>query len=253
LGLEGHKVRPLLSKALPLKGEAFYSVDFVSIFDYNANMDTKFAINNKGTQAPISYDFLKEQFKEYRSPKDKISRLVKEGKLIRLKKGLFLPSSDKNSDIFSLGAAANSLYGPSYVSLHTALSYYGMIPERVYSIRSMTTKRGKTFKTSVGWFDYSTAGKEYFPIGIRSVNYDEVSFLIASPEKAICDMIMVTSGLRIQSAKAMRKFIEDDMRIELPDDEPVEFSVIDRVLETGIKRREMQLLREYIENARYFI
>jgi len=198
---------------------------------------------------PVTYDFLKEQYKKYRSPKDKISRLVKEGELIRLKKGLFLPSSDKPGEIFSLGAAANLLYGPSYVSLQTALSYYGMIPERVFAIRSMTTKRGRSFDTPAARFDYCTVRKDVFSIGVRSVVHDGVSFLIASPEKAICDLIIAASGLRIQSKKAMREFIEEDMRIQLPDNEQPDLSIIDKALETGIKRREIHFLKEYIENV----
>jgi len=196
---------------------------------------------------PLTYDFLKEQYKEYRSPKDKISRLVKEGALIRLKKGLFLPSSYKEGGISSLGIAANLFLGPSYVSLQTALYYYGMIPEQVFAIRSMTTKRGVSIQTPVGRFDYRTARKDYFSIGVRSVVHDSASFLIASPEKAICDMIVVTAGLKIQSKKAMREFLEDDMRIQLPENRPPDLVVIDKVLETGIKRREMRFLKEYMK------
>ena len=209
-------------------------------------MNTKSALYGS---IPLTYDFLKEQYKDYRSPKDKISRLVKEGTLIRLKKGLFLPSSDKEGGISSLGAAANLLLGPSYMSFQTALSYYGMIPEQVFAIRSMTTKRSVSIQTPVGRFDYRTVRKDYFSIGVRSVVHDSASFLIASPEKAICDMIVVTAGLKIQSKKAMRAFLEEDMRIQFPENRLPDLAVIDRVLETGIKRREMRFLKEFIEDA----
>jgi len=230
------------------------TVDFAYIFAYTAIMDTKSATLDP---IPVSYDFLKDMYKEYRSPKDKISRLVRDGSLIRLRKGLFMPFSDNVGGISSLGAAANLLLGPSYVSLQTALSFYGMIPEQVFAVRSMTTRRGKLIPTPIGRFDYRTVRKDYFSIGIRTAVRDSVSFLIASPEKAVCDMIIATAGLKIQSKKAMRAFLEDDMRIQFPENRRPDMADIDKVLETGIKRREIHYLREYmkeyIEDARQSI
>ena len=137
-------------------------------------------MNTKSTiQMPIpaTYDFLKEQYKEYRSPKDKISRLAAEGSLIRLRKGFYLPATaERQAEL-----AANLLHGPSYISLETALSFYGMIPERVYAIRSVTTKRSKLYKTPIGRFEYFTAKEGYFSVGVRSAIHGSASILIASP------------------------------------------------------------------------
>ena len=198
---------------------------------------------------PVTYDVLKEKYRSYNSPKDKIARLVSAGDLTRLKKGLFLPCSFENAAAASRVLIANVLRGPSYVSLQTALSYYGMIPERVYSTRSMTTKRSKVYQTQLGRFDYSSVKPEYFSIGIKSLEADGVSFLIASPEKAICDMIVATPKLRIQSAKAMREYLEEDMRIDISILEAIDFSIFDSVIATGVKRREIGLLKEYCRNG----
>ena len=200
------------------------------------------------TQIPLTFNFLKEKYKEYRAPKDKISRLVTGGEIIRLKKGLYLPVSDKSGELQTLALAANLILGPSYVSLETALSYYGMIPERVYSIRSVTTKRGKTFINPAGRFEYFSANNEYFSIGIKQVVCKGFSFLAATPEKAICDMIVMTSCLKIQSVKAMREYIEEDMRIDLDEIPLPDITIFDKVLKSGIKKREIRFLKEYWES-----
>jgi predicted transcriptional regulator of viral defense system len=201
---------------------------------------------------PIEYGVLRERYSDYKFPKNKISRLVQSGDMIRLKRGLYLPKQEKGARI-SLELIANRLHGPSYVSLQTALSYYGLIPERVFAVRSMTAKRSREFQTPVGRFEYVTAKPGYFSIGIHRVVDGQTAFLIASPEKALCDMIVVTAGLRIQSRKAMREYLEEDMRIDTSAIEDVDFSVLDEAIECGIKRRELILLKEYFENVSAFV
>jgi len=209
-------------------------------------MDTNSAIF---MPIPVQYDVLKEQYNTYRSPKDKIARLAANGELVRLKKGLYYPLAMKRKAAASLELAANYIRWPSYVSLETALAFYCMIPERVFTTRSMTTKRSKTYATPIGRFEYLTVKPEYFPIGVKTVSAYGVSFLIASPEKAICDMIVVTSGLRIQSGRAMKEYIEEDMRIDISVLDPVDLTVFDSVMKAGIKKREIGFLKEYCQNA----
>jgi len=209
-------------------------------------MDAKSAITGS---IPVTYDVLTEQYNMYRSPKDKIARLAANGELVRLKKGLFYPLEMKRADAVSLELAANYIRWPSYVSLETALAFYGMIPERVFTTRSMTVKRSKAYVTPIGRFEYFTAKHEYFQVGIKTVSAYGVSFLIASPEKAICDMIAVTSGLRIQSGKAMREYIEEDMRIDISVLDSLDLTVFDSVVKTGVKKREISFLKEYCKNA----
>lgn len=90
---------------------------------------------------PIEFDVLVAMLNDYQSPKDKISLLEKNGSLIRLKKGLYVVSTELSQQKLSRELVANHLLSPSYVSLESALSYYGLIPEKVYSVRSVTTKR----------------------------------------------------------------------------------------------------------------
>lgn len=81
---------------------------------------------------------LLEKYSNYRNPRDKIKRLNQQGKIIRLIKGVYV--DDKNENPFVL---ATSVYSPSYISFESALSYHGLIPERVYRVTCATCGRGK--------------------------------------------------------------------------------------------------------------
>jgi hypothetical protein len=192
---------------------------------------------------PVDFDTLESVFWNYKSPKDKIATLEKNGELIRLKKGLFVVSP--KSKPLSKELIANHLYGPSYVSLESALSFYKFIPERVHTVRSMTLKRSRTFSTPVGNFEYIGTQQDYYKTGIRQeIDKNNYAFLIASPEKAICDMIIATPRLRIQSPKAMQTYLEEDLRIESSLIDSLQQDIITQCVEAGKKKTELvQLLK----------
>ncbi len=197
---------------------------------------------------PVDFATLAAGLGGYKSPHDKISSLEKQGELIRLKKGLFVVSPDVHKQTLSKELIANHLYGPSYISFENALSFYKLIPERVYSIRSMTTKRGKTFSTPLGNFEYISTAADYFEIGIRQEIIDnKYAWLIASPEKALCDMIVSTAGLRLQSVKAMQEYLEEDLRIDLISVMNFDSDIIKQCIETGRKKTELTQLLKLIE------
>jgi hypothetical protein len=137
------------------------------------------------------------------------------------------------------------LYGPSYVSLESALAFYGLIPERVYAVRSVTFKRAKHFSTPLGYFDYVTVPQDYFPNGIHLEVIDkEYAFLIASPEKTLCDMIVLTRNLRIQSVKSMLTYLEEDLRIDFSAIKTFDKEIIRQCINNGKKQTELiQLLK----------
>ncbi len=134
---------------------------------------------------------------DYKKPREAILRMVKNEKLIRLKNGFYL-ISDKitqgSSRIIPFEQVANLLYGPSYVSMEWALSFYGMIPERVHTVTSMTLGKSKEYSTSVGDFSYFTLSPRCYSIGIAQKKSPDFTggFLIASPEKALADMVFKT-------------------------------------------------------------
>lgn len=199
---------------------------------------------------PVSYDVVAESLANYNSPKDKVSRLEQQGQLIRLKRGVFVVAPEVSHQTLSMELIANHLYGPSYVSLQSALRYYGLIPERVYVTRSVTTKRARSFSTPLGEFEYITMPENYYPVGIRQMVFEEAySFLMATPEKALCDLIISTPGLRIQSARAMREYLFEDLRIDDEAHENWDLDILGACIEHGRKRRELRFLLEVLSNG----
>lgn len=165
---------------------------------------------------PLPHQLLVSIFKEYQRPNDKIYQLTKDGVLQSIKKGLYVvgPKLNRNSgpEPFLL---ANHILGPSYVSVETALSYHGLIPERVYEIASMTTKAPRKFKTPLGNFTYTRLPLPYYAFGIRSEKLADNQYaMVASPEKALCDKIITTSGLLLRSKKAAKEFLIENMRMD---------------------------------------
>jgi predicted transcriptional regulator of viral defense system len=198
---------------------------------------------------PIDYSVLTTILSKYRSSKDKISLLEKSGNIIRLKKGLYVVSPEISQRKLSRELIANHLYGPSYISLESALSFYGLIPEKVYAVRSVTTKRAKHFVTPLGNFEYVTIPEAYYSMGIRQeIVNNEYAFLIASPEKAMCDMILSTRNFRIQSVKAMQTYLEDDLRIDLSSIKTYNTDIIRNCIEVGRKKNELTYLLKLLES-----
>lgn len=144
-------------------------------------------------------------FADYRKPREHILRLIKKKELIRLKNGFYLIASKVSSlaDV-PYEQIANVLYGPSYVSFEWALSFYGMIPERAYTITSATIGKSKEFKTPCGDFSYSTIPDSSYSIGVTQMQAAGFvgGFLIATPEKALADLVYKTcKGLNKEELK----------------------------------------------------
>jgi hypothetical protein len=192
---------------------------------------------------PIDNAVLLNLLGDYNFPRNKISAMEQRGDIIRLKKGLFVVSEKISRKAISRELVANHLYSPSYVSLETALAYYGLIPERVYSVRSICTKMHKNYDTPLGHFEFVKAPSIYFSIGIRQkIVNDEYAFLIASPEKALCDKIICTPNIRIQSVKAVREYLEADLRFEMLALRNFDIEIIKKCAEFGKKKTELNML-----------
>jgi hypothetical protein len=178
-------------------------------------MDYRPALMHLSTQ-PLSHQLLVSIFKDYERPNDKIYQLAKAGVIQPIKKGLYVVGPalniDRKPEPFLL---ANHILGPSYVSVETALSYHGLIPERVYEIASMTTQAPRKFNTPVGTFTYTRLPLPYYAFGIRSEKLaDDQYAMVASPEKALFDKIITTSGLLLRSRKAAKEFLLQNMRMD---------------------------------------
>jgi len=194
---------------------------------------------------PIESSTLITVLGDYKSPRDKIMRMEESGSLMRLKKGLFVVTPKVHGQPLSTELIANHLYGPSYVSFESALSFYKIIPERVYTVKSASIKRSKKIVTPLGNFDYIQITSDYYSVGLRQEILDnKYAFVIATPEKALCDMIIATKGIRIQSVKAMQIFLEEDMRVDLSSLQNINLEII-KACATSSNKKKNELMQLY--------
>jgi hypothetical protein len=166
-------------------------------------------------EQPITKQLLLYILKEYKRPHDKIDELVKQQMLLQVKRGLYIGGARLSIASPEPFLIANHLYGPSYVSLDIALSYWGFIPERVFEISSITTCKSKTYKTNAGRFSYKYMPLPYFSFGIKQVALtSKQTVLMASSEKALCDKIITTSGVLLRSVEQTVELLVEDFRID---------------------------------------
>ena len=118
-----------------------------------------------------------------------IKRAVHEGYLQRLRRDYYLIRNIANKPMINTFELAQFIYGPSYISFESALSYHGWIPERVTVTCSATVKQTKSFNTPVGEFSFEKIPNDSFKLGVSYVKEESASYLIADPWKAIADMI----------------------------------------------------------------
>lgn len=138
-----------------------------------------------------------------------ISRMVSAGDIVRVRNGLFVFGSSYQEREINLFSVANVLFGPSYVSLESALSYYGMIPEAAKTVTSITWKRTKRFSTPIGNFLYRRITKNAFSEGVSWKTSGEARFLIACPEKATVDKLYLDA-----TTTDSFDYLRDSLRIE---------------------------------------
>jgi hypothetical protein len=137
-----------------------------------------------------------------------IKRAIQEGVLIPLRRDLFLIDQPRQEPV-NLFEIAPIIYGPSYISFESALSAHGWIPEAVRTTTCATVKKRNEFDTPVGVFLYSHIPVEAFSIGVEQQYQNQATIFIASPMKAIADMIYA----RKKSWATMEDLCED-LRIE---------------------------------------
>ena len=121
-----------------------------------------------------------------------LDRWIKSGRILRLRREVYVISDRYAKAVVHPFAAANALKKASYVSLQSALAYYGMIPEYVPVTTSITTGRPEEFSTPIGRFQFRHVGSPlFFGFGEVEVARDQVVFL-ASAQKALVDLLYLT-------------------------------------------------------------
>ena len=200
------------------------------------------------TNAPLTHNVGLEALSSYGRPNDKISEMIRSGELLALRRGLYVPGPELDLPIPDLFLVANHLRGPSYISLESALSHWGLIPERVHEISSVTIKTTKTYDTPIGRFSYEHLTTPYYSFGIRSVRLTEFqTALIASPEKALCDKIILTSGVLLRSVSQTMDFLLDDLRMDEDSLRQFNLTSIQSWIEDAPKKNSLQMLVNTLE------
>jgi len=171
----------------------------------------------------FDYLTLLDALANYAAPRDRISSLLRQGAIIRVKKGLYVFGDDIRRKPICRELFANLIYGPSYLSLNYALQYHGLIPERVTTLTSVTTGRSRLFDTPLGRFEYRMIPLSAFRTGMDSVALEDGrSFLIAIPEKALADKLLCERGIGIRGRRELQRYLEEELRID-----PVDLSRLD--------------------------
>lgn len=161
----------------------------------------------------LDYQQLVSSLRGYAKPRDRISGLLAEGSLIRVRKGLYVFGERYRHALISREYLANLIYGPSYVSLDYALSYYGLIPERVVDVTSVTTGEKRRFSTPFGDFTYWPLPVARYVPGIRWAGEGDSHYLIASPEKALVDKVWADKHFSPANLKDFDAYLFEDLRL----------------------------------------
>lgn len=191
---------------------------------------------------PVTAAVLGSLFPSIKRESQKLRLLERDKQIIRLKKGLYVCSPEVTGKILSTELVANHIYAPSYVSMSSALRSYGLIPEAVYVNQSMTLKHSKGFDTPLGRFEYTHICKEAFHIGVTSIKREDYAFLIASPEKALCDLIANSTKVNLRYLKDAEIYLEEDIRMELEDFRQMDRRVFEEYIKAGKKASSIRTL-----------
>ncbi len=188
-----------------------------------------------------SFELIRELQSHYKAPKNKLIALEKQKKLFKVVKGLY--ETEKSVSPILLSSA---IYGPSYISFETALSFWGWIPERVEAVMSATfgKNRTKRFESDFGVFLYRDIPKTAFPYEVYIQNEGERSFLIAGKEKSLCDTLYRENPL--DSEKQLRSYLFENLRIDESDFKTADFSLICDLCDL-YKSTNLKLLKSYLQ------
>ena len=199
---------------------------------------------------PVSAATLMSLYPDIKGGQQKVLGLAKSHQIIRLKRGLYVVSPEVSGKALSMELIANSLYSPSYVSLSSALRYYGLIHEAVYTIQSMTLKHSRNFKTPVGCFTFTQIARSTYPIGIRNIQNDGYSIVIAAPEKALCDLIACSAGVNLRYLKDVEIYLYEDIRMDKEDFMNMDPSIFNEYIKVGKKPESINTLLKYYKNEK---
>jgi len=161
----------------------------------------------------IDYNFLKSHLSRYKNVRVKINDMIKKREIIRIKKGLYILGDAYSQGYYHKETLSNLIYGPSYISLEYALSFYGLIPESTSVVTAVTNKRNKFFETPVGGFSYRYIAPALYAEGITTIPLDSKhNILIASMEKAMADTLYFSDTF--ENSRELQEYLFENLRID---------------------------------------
>jgi len=174
--------------------------------------------------------------------KNNLVRWVQKGLLVKLRNGHYsFPEylEEPNFNLF----VANRIYRPSYISLHTALSFYGLIPESVVQTTSVTSLKTSGFQNKFGTFSYQKIKPELM------FGYDHLSFfkgrtlMMAKPEKALLDLLYLYPFYKTEEELIALRLDEDMIHESVNTDFFMEYAM--RFGNQSLDKRAKLLLKSY--------
>lgn len=149
--------------------------------------------------------------------RNNLSRWIKKGFIIRLRRGFYAFPEYKDKADYIL-YFANRIYRPSYISIHTALSFYGIIPESVVQITSVSPLKTASFANEFGEYTYKSIKKEMmFGYDLKPIANGQ-SMHIASPEKALLDLLYLYPDYNTKRRLSDLRFDDDYLHEDLDKD-----------------------------------
>jgi len=142
-----------------------------------------------------------------------LDRWEKKGYLKKVKRGFYCFGTQIVDQNF-LFYVANKIYTPSYVSLEMALKHYGLIPEEIFQITSVSTKKTTSFGISIGNFSYRRIKPELY-FGYRLVYFGQQKILLAELEKAVLDYLYINAKLKTVADFEEMRINIDEFRAQI--------------------------------------
>jgi len=174
-----------------------------------------------------------------------VHRAVGKGEVLRLKPGLFCLAEPYRKTHLHPFALAGMLHWPCHVSLESALAHHGLLPEAVFQVASVTSKRTRSFKTPLGVFSYQLVPADFPRAGVESEKLDRISWaFVASPLRAIADLIYLHR--QVSWRKDGLNFLTESMRMEPDELVQISFGQFEEIYKSIRNKR----VKTYLEGMR---
>ena len=214
--------------------------------DMYATAMASLSLRNRIPHEEFDYQTLLDALPGYSRPRSRITALLRDGVIVRVKKGLYVFGEEERGKPLCRELLANLVYGPSCVSLEYALASHGLIPERVETVTSVTCGRSRAFDTPVGRFTYRRISIEAFPVGVdRMETGDGRAFLIATPEKALADALVADRRGTFGSRRGLASYLDGSWRIEMGRLKGLDRDLLDE-LAKSYRSRKVRLLASLV-------